>query len=186
MVKLFFDFEFSGLTIKTTPISLGIISDDGQQFYAEFNDYSVEQCDEWINDNVVANLLYNDSFMYFENNTEEKLLSIKDNKAKISEQLLLWLKQFKKVEFWGDSVAFDWVLMADLLGMGTAMRRYPKNFEYNQAFDVFTALKMIYNKPKTPRHEMLGLTITNQHNALYDAKITKQIYDKYIKNNLAL
>ena len=33
----FIDFEFSGLHMKTTPISIGIVTDSGYKFYAEFN-----------------------------------------------------------------------------------------------------------------------------------------------------
>ena len=65
-MKIFFDFEFTGLTIKTTPISLGMITEDGHKFYAEFNDYDKSQCDEWINENVISKLLYNDEFFYLE------------------------------------------------------------------------------------------------------------------------
>ena len=38
-MKIFFDFEFTGLTMKTTPISLGMVTEDGHKFYAEFTDY---------------------------------------------------------------------------------------------------------------------------------------------------
>lgn len=37
-MKIFFDTEFTGLHKDTTLISLGMISEDGRRFYAEFND----------------------------------------------------------------------------------------------------------------------------------------------------
>lgn len=55
-MKLFFDMEFTGLRQNTTPISIGIVSEDGKRFYAEFTDYDESQCDEWIKDNVIKNL----------------------------------------------------------------------------------------------------------------------------------
>lgn len=38
-MKVFWDFEFTGLHQHTTPISLGCITEDGQTFYAEFVDF---------------------------------------------------------------------------------------------------------------------------------------------------
>ena len=55
-MKFFFDMEFTGLRQNTTPISIGIVSEDGKKFYAEFIDYDESQCDEWIKDNVIKNL----------------------------------------------------------------------------------------------------------------------------------
>ena len=48
--KLFFDTEFTGLHKNTTLISIGIISEDGKTFYAELNDYDINQIsdDNWI------------------------------------------------------------------------------------------------------------------------------------------
>ena len=55
-MKLFFDLEFTGLHKNTTPISLGIVSGDGRKFYAEFADFDVKQCGEWIKENVLSHL----------------------------------------------------------------------------------------------------------------------------------
>lgn len=56
-MKLFFDTEFTGLRKDTTLISLGIVSEDGRKFYAEFIDYDENQCDDWIIENVIKNLI---------------------------------------------------------------------------------------------------------------------------------
>jgi DNA polymerase III epsilon subunit-like protein len=180
-MKIFFDFEFTGLTMKTTPISLGMITENGHKFYAEFNDYDKTQCDDWINDNITSKLLYNDEMFYFENDIENKKIVIKNDKKAISDSVHEWLKQFKNIEFWGDCVAYDWLLMADLLGMGKPMRKFPNNFTSYQAFDLFTVLKMKYHNPKENRHEILGIENTGQHNALYDAEIAVKLYDKFVK-----
>lgn len=55
-MKLFFDTEFTGLHKDTTLISIGIVSEDGRRFYAELTDYNENQCNKWINENVVKNL----------------------------------------------------------------------------------------------------------------------------------
>ena len=56
-MRLFFDMEFTGLRQNTTPISLGIISEDGKKFYAEFIDFDWEQVNDWIQENVLDNLI---------------------------------------------------------------------------------------------------------------------------------
>lgn len=53
---LFMDEEFTGLRKDTTLISLGIVSEDGKKFYAEFCDYNRTKCDDWILENVISNL----------------------------------------------------------------------------------------------------------------------------------
>ena len=55
-MKLFFDTEFTGLHKDTTLISIGIVSEDGRKFYAEFSDFDIRQCDNWIKENVLRNL----------------------------------------------------------------------------------------------------------------------------------
>ena len=53
-MKLFFDTEFTGLHRNTTLISIGIVSEDGRTFYAEFGDYSHMYVDNWIRMNVLS------------------------------------------------------------------------------------------------------------------------------------
>ena len=55
-MKLFFDMEFTGLHKNTTPISLGIVSEDGKKFCAEFLDFDVKQCGEWVKENGISHL----------------------------------------------------------------------------------------------------------------------------------
>lgn len=54
--KVFLDTEFTGLHKNTTLISIGLVSECGKTFYAEFTDYDRSQVDEWIQTNVINNL----------------------------------------------------------------------------------------------------------------------------------
>lgn len=56
-MNLYFDTEFTGLHKDATLISIGIVSEDNKKFYAEFVDFDREQIDEWINANVLENLI---------------------------------------------------------------------------------------------------------------------------------
>ena len=56
-MKIFLDTEFTGLHQYTTLISIGIISEFGDTFYAEFSDYDKNQVDNWIQENVINNYI---------------------------------------------------------------------------------------------------------------------------------
>lgn len=181
ITKCFIDTEFTGLHKNTTPISIGIISECGKTFYCEFNDYDKSQCDEWIKTNVIDKLLFNDYVHYSHFDEESNSTYIKHGKSVITLALIEWLSQFKKIEFWGDCVAFDWMVMLDVLLQGESARNLPKNFNTIQPCDVMTLLVVRGINPKEPRHLLLGIDPNeNKHNALYDAAITKKIYERFI------
>lgn len=56
-MPIYFDMEFTGLHQTTTLISIGCISQNGNQFYAEFPGFDTSQVDDWIQENVIDNLL---------------------------------------------------------------------------------------------------------------------------------
>jgi hypothetical protein len=58
--KLFLDTEFTGLHQNTTLISIGLIADTGDTFYAELTDYDPDQIDDWLQENVLNNLVLTD------------------------------------------------------------------------------------------------------------------------------
>jgi hypothetical protein len=179
MTRCFIDTEFTGLHKNTTLISLGLVTDTGQKFYAEFNDYDKSQCDEWINTNVINKLYWNNVDTFYKEDVDA--IFIKNDKTTISKTLITWLNQFKLIEFWGDVIAYDWVLFMDLLGNGEASRFKPRNFNSYQAHDIFTALLMKGINPKANRYVLLGLESgINQHNCLNDAEVVKMMYDKYL------
>ena len=107
-MKIFFDTEFTGLHKNTSLISIGMISEDNRQFYAELTDYDEKQCDGWIVSNVLEHLITDDS-NYIPN------LHI-GNKQNISTSLNNWMKQFDYVELVSDVSHYDFVLFIDLFG----------------------------------------------------------------------
>ena len=127
-MKLFFDTEFTGLNIKTTLISLGIISQDGRTFYAEFNDYDANQVDKWIKENVIDNLLMSaplsgeDKYYVATSNTIEQDLysnynvKLRGNSEYIKKELATWLAQFDEVELVSDVAHYDMVLFINIFG----------------------------------------------------------------------
>lgn len=173
-MKLFFDLEFTGLNQNTTPISLGIISENNIKFYAEFNDYDKEQCDEWIYHNVIGNLRLKDN--YFEIDGKNNL-TIKSNIKEIREKLIQWLEKnfnhHRHILFVGDCCSYDWVLLQKILGGAFNM---PKNIHYSP-LEVDTLLINKGFKINIQRERIANNNTRQKHNALNDAIQTKEVYE---------
>ena len=54
-MKIYFDTEFEGLRKDAKLISLGLITEDNQELYIEFDDINIQKQDQWIKDNVLQN-----------------------------------------------------------------------------------------------------------------------------------
>jgi len=175
---LFFDFEFTGLVQNTTPISLGIASLDGAEFYAEFNDYKREMVDEWIAENVIKNLVFPYPVSSALKSSSNRYVHIKSDTAAVSKSLRMWLSQFDKVEFWGDCLAYDWVLLCELFG---GARFIPKNVYYIP-FDICTLFRTKGIDPDVSRTDFVGDVSFVRHNALDDAKTIMGCWERMIQN----
>lgn len=174
-VNLYFDTEFTGLHQHTTLISIGVISDTGKTFYAELNDYDESQIDEWLQDNVISNLLFNDKKLHYE--IDAQSIKMKSNKENVALHLKLWLSQFDETEIWSDCLAYDWVLFNHLFGHAFDI---PSNVYYIP-FDICTLFKVKNVDPDINREEFAGLdNQDSKHNSLWDAEVIKECYLKLI------
>jgi hypothetical protein len=199
MKKLFLDTEFTGLHKNTTLISLGIVSECGKTFYAEFNDYDESQVDDWIRDNVIKNLLMSapnlDEDEYYMasrhhdnpigNDLEASYsVHLRGNRRKIKSALKNWLNQFDKVEIWSDCLAYDWVLFCDIFRNPNSTFKdafgFPRNVYYIP-FDLSTAFRMTGIDPDISREEFAEMTLeSKKHNALWDAQVIKACFQKLL------
>lgn len=185
-MRLFFDMEFTGLHKNTTPISIGIISEDGKTFYAEFADYDKSQCDDWIKENVISNLKFELALgeTFWEREHDGNVEALCDRKC-VSYWLNTWLSQFDTIQFVSDVCHYDFVLLIDLLTNGGTALDLPDNisavchdinrdiaayFEVSdrEAFDMNR--EEILDRLKG--HHVVG----EKHNSLHDAEIIKAIY----------
>jgi hypothetical protein len=192
--KLFFDTEFTGLHKNTTLISLGIESECGKTFYAEFNDYDETQISDWIRENVISKLKFSaplpgeeESYILSRASSNPKGESIykgyhlllRGTTAKIKEELTKWLKQFENVEMWSDCLAYDWVLFCDIFGDAFSL---PSNVYYIP-FDICTMFQEHDIDPDINREQFVFDTPVKElhdkkHNALWGAGVIKQCYGK--------
>ncbi len=178
-VNIYFDTEFTGLHKNTTLISIGLISEDGKQFYAELVDYDKSQCDKWITDNVLKHLTLQTEHFVLRNIDWKS--EVQGTKSIVKKHLEKWLAQFDDVQLVSDVCHYDMVLLIDLFDTAFDL---PKNVnaachDINQdiARHYGISEKEAFNKS---REEILiekGISIDgDKHNALYDAKVIKEVY----------
>jgi hypothetical protein len=161
------DTEFTGLRQNTTLISIGLVSESGDEFYAEFIDYDKTQVDEWLQTNVINNLCIPDE------HGEQKINNFKGDTAYIKEKLESWLSQYESIEIWSDCLSYDWVLFCNIWGHAFNI---PKNIYYIP-FDICTLMRVQGIDPDVSREVYADITGT-KHNSLFDAKIIKACYQK--------
>lgn len=177
--KLFFDTEFTGLHQKTTLISIGIVSECGETFYAELTDYDQSQIDNWLQENVIDNLILPHDL----GSNGFGVDGIVGDTQFIKEELSKWLSQFESVEMWSDCLSYDWVLFNNIFGHAFNI---PKNVYYIP-FDICTLFKEKGIDPDISREDFAGNSIavfsTNpvlnkKHNALWDAYVIRECFGK--------
>lgn len=117
-MNIYFDTEFTGLHKDTSLISIGLVADDGNRFYAELTDYKEEQCDEWIVRNVLSHLILSgNKELETELENDGFTTMMIGNKEQVSEALKEWLGKYSRnlVCFVSDVCHYDMVLLIDLL-----------------------------------------------------------------------
>ena len=208
MSPIFLDSEFTGLHQGTTLISIGLVSECGKTFYAELNDYDKSQVDEWIQTNVIDNLIMSEppegedecyeATRHKDNPIGNDLyksysLKLRCNKAELKVELEKWLSQFGNIEIWSDCLAYDWVLFCEIFG---GALNIPKNVFYIP-FDMATLFKANRIDPDIDREKAAAAAFSEngeplffdeegnmikplKHNALWDAKVIKINYMKLI------
>lgn len=167
-MKIFFDEEFTGLTKDNDLISVGLISENNDIFYAEFSDYDINKCSDWVKDNVIANLMhtYDNRILY-------------GDKQLISKELQNWLDKFENIEFISDVCHYDFVNLIDLITDNAL------NFKYNAVcHDINQDIAKYYNISEKEAFDKNRENIIDEipygekHNSLYDAKVIKMIYER--------
>lgn len=184
-MKLFFDLEFTGLHKTTNIMSIGIISEDGKKFYAEINDYDKSQVNDWLEQNVIKHFSFN-----YQNVAIPKMpvcmcnnYACKQSFEDVRETLNTWLNQFDEIQFVSDVCHYDFVLMIDLISghaldlpinisavchdINQDIAAYHKISD-SEAFDLSREEFLINNSVHIKGEK---------HNALYDAKVIRAIYD---------
>lgn len=179
-MKAFFDTEFTGLHKDTTLISIGVAYENGCYFYAELTDYDKYQINDWLQNNIIDNLILGDlkeNTIRFNEGMQTKY--VKGTIDFVAKELDYWhqyLFHTEQIEMWSDCLAYDWVLFNHLYGHAFDI---PDNIYYIP-FDICTLFKIKGIDPDINREEFSGID-GNKHNALHDAKVIKACYDKLME-----
>lgn len=195
MLKIFMDMEFTGLYQHAELISIGMVTEDDETFYAEFDDYK-RPVDSWIMENVVANLTLtplgkhpDDEAKYWSWVKDGKKFKLVGNRREIATAIDYWFQVLLDVpvnkpliEFWGDCLQYDWVLFCELFG---GALKIPKCV-YPYPFDICTLFRDRGIDPDINRAEFAKIENQNQHNALFDAKVIAQCYSILEMNRTSL
>lgn len=98
-MRIFLDFEFieNGPTEPLIPISVGMIREDGEEYYAEFQGVEWHKANEWVKDNV-----------------RPYLTGPLKRKHTIVREIIEFVGE--KPEFWAYFADYDWVLLCQLYG----------------------------------------------------------------------
>jgi hypothetical protein len=186
-MKIFFDTEFTQLRKDTTLISIGLISEDNQAFYAEFTDYNKNLVTPWIQENVIDHLYLGDpknEMLLGMNEYANPIFYTKGNTQKIANQLRVWLYlHFDKIQFVSDVSHYDFVLLIDLLWKDALKMPdfvcaycHDINQDIAQYYKISDADAFNYSREKILTDHNCSLK-DNKHNSLYDAIVMKKIYE---------
>jgi hypothetical protein len=150
-VKYFLDTEFmeSGHMLPITLLSVGIVAEDGREFYAVNKDADQTLANDWVKANVLPYL-----------GDANKLSHVG-----IGHAIVEFIGD-DKPEFWGYYADYDWVVFAQLFG---AMIDLPKGWPM-YCRDIKQLCDELGN-PELPKQD------TQEHNALADARWNKVAHE---------
>lgn len=172
-MRIYLDTEFTGLQLPTSLISIGIVDDDGREFYAELTDYNRDQINPWLQANVIDNLLGLEPLGKPNASLALPAGFYCGNRQRISADLRTWLALYDSVEVWSDCLAYDWVLFCDLFGGALNL---PSNIYYIP-FDLSTAFRIRGIDPDVSR-EAFSEMHSHKHNAIDDARVIRACVQK--------
>lgn len=188
MRTIFFDTEFTGLHQNTTLVSIGLISNEGERFYAELTDYDESQCDWWIEKNVLDHLLLSgNSELEKELEDDGMTTTVIGSKEDVRAELNEWLNGFgDDIQFVSDVCHYDMVLLCDLIAGGAVLLpQFINPFCHDLCQDIAMILNISEKAAFDISREQLltdrGIALPKgqKHNALYDAEVIKAIYDDF-------
>jgi len=153
MQRYFIDTEFSEGNNIIDFISIGIVSDDGREFYEISNQFDAEKCNPWVQNNILPLLPI-------------EFVKPRSSNIETRDKLINFVGPGEEIEFWTYYGSYDWVCVCQLFG---AMVNLPENWPMF-AMDIKQEAVRLGN-PKLPA------THINNHNALADAKWNRLAYN---------
>jgi hypothetical protein len=163
-MKYFYDTEFieDGKTIDL--VSIGIVCEDGREYYAISTEFKPKKASQWVKDNVLAKLPPRFANPMFESPNRYEASWAWKSRKQIKEEIVAFIGE-DKPEFWAYYADYDHVALCQLFG---TMMDLPKNFPMYTK-DIKQLCDEIGN-PKLPEQGK------GEHHALADARWAKEAY----------
>lgn len=149
-MKFFLDTEFieRGREHPMELISIGVVAEDGSEFYEVLCDWEPDHASEWVKENVLPHL-----------GTRHRT-----SPATVAQELRLFCGD--SPELWGYFCDYDWVVLCQLFG---TMMDLPPTWPMF-CLDV-KQLAVSLGNPRLPKQE------SGAHNALADARHIKRMHE---------
>lgn len=152
-MRYWLDTEFleDGKTIEL--ISIGIVSNDGREYYAENSEFDPARATDWLNENVMPHLIGGEA---------------SKPRQQIAEEIYQFChpETYGRPNFWGYYADYDWVVFCWLWG---------RMIDKPDGFPMFcNDIKQWCEARGNPR---LPEQTTTAHNALEDARWNKQAFE---------
>jgi hypothetical protein len=172
-MKYFFDTEFIEYPNTIDLISIGMVSDDGAEYYAVSSEYDFKKASPWVVQNVIKPI-HNEMGISKQIPIQTFHHQYGKSIAQIRQEILDFVCYPKypdgNPEFWAYYSAYDWCVFCWIFGR---MIDLPKGFpmyckDLKQLYDHYKMTK----KPKDP---------VGEHNALVDARWNRELY-RYIQD----
>jgi len=167
-MKYFLDTEFIEYPCTIDLISIGIVREDGQEYYAINKECDWSKANSWVREHVIDYLPFpqpkvcsvsaNERFETWDNSFKSK--------REIATEIIYFVAMDKTPEFWGYYADYDWVVFCWLFG---TMSCLPPGFPM-YCRDIKQLCDSMGN-PLLPKME------GQDHNALEDAKHHKKCYE---------
>jgi hypothetical protein len=149
-MRIFFDTEFidDAERRRVDLISIGMVRQDGAEYYAEVDDVDWSRAGDWVMANVFPKLT---------------------GKTKPRSVIAAEIREFVggNPEFWGYFVAYDWLVLCQLYGRMLDTPGGWPNFAIDLQALRRLGLSGVGQFPEKP---------ANLHNALDDARWTKEVF----------
>lgn len=168
-MKYFYDTEFieDGKTIDL--ISIGIVAEDGREYYAISKEFNPKKASQWVKDNVLNHLpprkvnpMYDSPRIFGESKAWK-------SRQQIREDIITFVGE-DKPELWAYYADYDHVALCQLFG---TMMNLPKHFpKYTRD------IKQLCDDKGNPRLPEQG---KGEHHALADARWAKTTYEFLLK-----
>ena len=149
-MRYFLDTEFNDDGKLIDLISIGIVSEDGREFYYESSEFDLDSAAKsyWLSQNILVGLSVQRS-----------------SRDHIKNALVEFIGEDTRPEFWGWYCSYDWVALCQLFG---PMLSIPEGWS-KRCNDIKQLVDQLGN-PKLSDN-------LKAHNALEDAKWNKEVFE---------